>query len=575
MDSRIRIISIFFWLSFLAIILRLFFWQVVKARDLQERAKGQYQHQTEVSAPRGQILADDGSYLAGTTEGWLVYAYKPEVKESFEKIASSLAPFLVSKENEGESKGNFLSELKQKIANLLSNKDINWVALASRIDSETKKNIEAMNISGIGFEQQDLRVYPEASSSAHLLGFVGKDENGLDKGYFGLEGYYDSILSGRKGYILGQKDALGGIVFSDWLREVGAQEGVDLKTHINKGLQIMVEQKLKEGIEKYGAKGGTVIVMEPKTGAIKVMASFPSYDPFYYSKYDDSVFKNPAISNSFEPGSVFKVIVMASALDAGVVRPETECDICGGPLKIDKYFINTWNNKYNPNSTMTQVIVNSDNVGMSFVAFRLGKEKMFDYLNRFGFGKLTGIDLQGEVAPPLRNRNEWSDVDLATASFGQGIAVTPIQLIKAVGAIANRGIMVKPVVVDKVLIDGVNKDIKTQSEGRVISEKAALEITAMMVEAAKNGESKWTYLKGFKVAGKTGTAQIPIAGHYDPEKTMASFIGFAPYDDPKFVMLVVLSEPSSSPWASETAAPLWYNIAKDLFLFYGIHPDDK
>jgi len=575
MDSRIRIISIFFWLSFLAIILRLFFWQVIKARDLQERAKGQYQHQTEVSAPRGQILADDGSYLAATTEGWLVYAYKPEVKESFERIASSLAPFLVSKENEGESKGNFLSDLKQKIVNLLSNKDVNWVALASRIDSETKKNIEAMNISGIGFEQQDLRVYPEASSSAHLLGFVGKDENGLDKGYFGLEGYYDSILSGRKGYILGQKDALGGIVFSDWLREVGAQEGVDLKTHINKGLQIMVEQKLKEGIEKYGAKGGTVIVMEPKTGAIKVMASFPSYDPFYYFKYDDSVFKNPAISNSFEPGSVFKVIVMASALDAGVVRPETECDICGGPLKIDKYFINTWNNKYNPNSTMTQVIVNSDNVGMSFVAFRLGKEKMFDYLNRFGFGKLTGIDLQGETAPPLRNRNEWSDVDLATASFGQGIAVTPIQLIKAVGAIANRGIMVKPVVVDKVLIDGVNKDIKTQSEGRVISEKAALEITAMMVEAAKNGESKWTYLKGFKVAGKTGTAQIPIAGHYDPEKTMASFIGFAPYDDPKFVMLVVLSEPSSSPWASETAAPLWYNIAKDLFLFYGIHPDDK
>lgn len=213
MDSRIRIISIFFWFSFLAIILRLFFWQVIKARDLQERAKGQYQHQTEVSAPRGQILADDGSYLAATTEGWLVYAYKPEVKESFEKIASSLAPFLVSKENEGESKGNFLSELKQKIVNLLSNKDINWVALASRIDSETKKNIEAMNISGIGFEEQDLRVYPEASSSAHILGFVGKDENGLDKGYFGIEGYYDSILSGRKGYILGQKDALGGLSF--------------------------------------------------------------------------------------------------------------------------------------------------------------------------------------------------------------------------------------------------------------------------------------------------------------------------------------------------------------------------
>lgn len=575
MDSRIRIVVFFFFASFLAILARLFFWQVIKAHKLVERAKEQYEHKTEITASRGQILADDGSYLAATNEGWLVYAYKPEIKDNFETIASRLAPFLVSKNDEGEGGENALNSQKKRLIDLLSNKDVNWVALASRIDSETKKNIEALGISGIGFEEHDLRVYPEASSSAHLLGFVGKDDKGLDKGYFGLEGYYDSVLAGKKGYISGQKDALGSLIFSNWMKEVESQEGVTLKTHINKGLQILVEEKLKEGIEKYGAKSGTVIVMEPKTGAIKVMASFPSYDPFYYFNYGDEIFKNPAISYSFEPGSVFKVIVMASALDAGVVTPDTRCDICSGPLKIDKYFINTWNNKYNPDSDMTQVIVNSDNVGMSFVAFKLGKERMFEYLSRFGLGELTGIDLQGEIAPPLRGKDSWSEIDLATASFGQGVAVTPIQLIKAVGAIANKGVMVKPEVVDEILIDGVEKDIKPQVEQRVISEKASNEITAMMAEAAKNGESKWTYLRGFKVAGKTGTAQIPIAGHYDPEKTMASFIGFAPYDDPKFVMLVVLSEPTSSPWASETAAPLWYNIARDLFIFYKIKPNSE
>lgn len=573
MDFRIRVTSFLFWLLFIAVILRLIFWQVIKADELVERAKRQYRSNGEILASRGNILADDGSYLAATSDGWTIYAYKPEIKEDFNKLASLLAPFLAGSGNEKDTTEDLVKKEKERLIALLSDKSVNWFPLASRINNETKKNIEAMKLSGITFEHQDLRIYPEASSSAHLLGFVGKDDKGFDKGYFGLEGYYDLVLSSRKGYQSRETDALGGLMFSNWIKEVDAQEGIDLQTNINKGLQLRVEEKLKEGIEKYGAKGGTVIIMEPKTGAIKAMASLPSYDPFYYFKYGDNLFRNPAVSNSFEPGSVFKVIVMASALDAGVVEPETMCDICGEPLKIDKYYINTWNNKYHPGSTMTDVIVNSDNVGMSFVAFRLGKERMFDYLSKFGIGKLTGIDLQGEIAPPLRQKGEWSEVDLATSSFGQGIAVTPIQLVKAVGAIANRGIMVKPQVVSRLLSGSVSKEIKPEIEGRVISEEAAIKITAMMAEAAKNGESKWTYLKGFRVAGKTGTAQIPIAGHYDPEKTMASFIGFAPYDDPKFVMLVTLSEPSSSPWASETAAPLWYSIAKDLFLFYGIHPN--
>jgi len=223
---------------------------------------------------------------------------------------------------------------------------------------------------------------------------------------------------------------------------------------------------------------------------------------------------------------------------------------------------------------MTNVIVHSDNVGMSFVSDKMGADLLYDYLQKFGFGNVTGIDLQGEFTPEIREKGTWNIVDLATASFGQGIAVTPIQLIKAAAIIANGGVDVSPQVVNKLQGPGWVYDIKPQIGERVISEQAAKDITAMMVEAAKNGEAKWTSLKGFKVAGKTGTAQIPIAGHYDAEKTIASFIGFAPADNPKFVMLVTLQEPQSSPWASETAAPLWFSIAKDLFSYYKIQPSE-
>jgi cell division protein FtsI/penicillin-binding protein 2 len=213
---------------------------------------------------------------------------------------------------------------------------------------------------------------------------------------------------------------------------------------------------------------------------------------------------------------------------------------------------------------MTDVIVHSDNVGMTFIGQKLGADPLFDYLDKFGIGKPTGIDLQGEASPRLREKGTWNIVDLATASFGQGIAVTPIQVVRAVSAIANDGVLVTPRVV---------ATTKAPQSQRVISVESADQITAMMAEAASRGEAQWTNLKGFKVAGKTGTAQIPIAGHYDEEKTNASFIGFAPYDKPKFVMLVTIREPESSPWASETAAPLWYSIAKDIFPYLGIQPE--
>jgi cell division protein FtsI/penicillin-binding protein 2 len=303
------------------------------------------------------------------------------------------------------------------------------------------------------------------------------------------------------------------------------------------------------------------------------MSSYPSYDPDQYWKFGDEFFKNPAVSDSFEPGSVFKILVMAAALDAEAVEADTICDICSGPVKVDKYTIETWNRQYNPNSSMTDIIVHSDNVGMTFISSRLGADKLYEYLDKFGIGKLTGIDLQGEATPALREKGTWGIVDLATASFGQGVAITPIQMIKASAIIANGGRVVTPHVVSQLKKDGWEEERSPGLGEKVLSDSAVDAIKAMMVEAAKNGEAKWTYQRGFSVAGKTGTAQIPISGHYDDEKTIASFVGFSPANNPKFIMLITLKEPTSSPWASETAAPLWYSVARDLFPYFGIQPE--
>jgi len=557
---------------FIGLSVRLFYWQVIKGADLSQEARGQYKSSKITEAPRGNILASDGSYWVLRTDAFLVYVNPQEITTSASSIAEKLAPFFVE---DGEDRQKLIIDEVNRLKGLLAKKDSSWVPLKDRVSLDVKKNIEALKITGVGFEKEQGRFYPEASAAAQLLGFVGKDENGSDIGYFGLEGYYNLPLSGKSGFLGGEKDARGSPILLGGSKEVSAISGVDLQTNIDKRVQIVLDEKLKEGIEKYGAKGGTVIAMDPKTGAVLGMSSSPSYDPAKYWEYGDSFFKNPAISDSFEPGSIFKVLVMSAGLDAGVIEPDTICDICDKPLKVDKYSIETWNNKYHPDSSMTDVIVNSDNVGMAFIGQKLGADKLYDYLASFGIGSTTGIDLQGEGAPQLRKRGTWNVVDLATASFGQGVATTPIQMLRAVSAVANGGYLVTPRVVRSIKSEGwkdsLNKDTKKE---RVISEKAAKEVTAMMLEAVERGEAKWTKLPGFKVAGKTGTAQIPIAGHYDASKTNASFIAFAPAANPKFAMIVTLKEPQTSPWAAETAAPLWFSIAKDLFPYFGIQPEN-
>ncbi len=568
MSVKIRVLFVLFILLFSALTVRLFYWQVIEGRTLADQAKDQHTSSLVTSAPRGNILASDGTPWVARMTAWNVWANPRKVKISTSEVAEKLMQVM----GEENIKPEEYSEEKSRINTLLS-KDVSWVLLKQKVQDSVKKNIEALTIEGIGFDQTEASYYPEASSAAQILGFVGKDSDGNDTGYFGLEGYYNLPLSGKSGYIGGETDAMGSPLLLNGSTEVSAISGVSLITSIDKRVQTIVENELVRGVEKYQAIGGSVTIMDPKTGQILAMANFPYYDPANYSSYNDTLFKNPIITDTFEPGSIFKVIIMASGLDAGVVEPDTECDICDGPLKLDKYYIKTWNNKYTSNITMTDVIMESDNVGMSFVGQKLGMDAMYDYLTKFGIGQKTGIDLQGEAAPKLREKGTWNQVDLATASFGQGVSVTGIEMVRAVAAIANGGYLVTPRVVESIKGDGWEEKVDTDKPVRIISKKAASEITQMMIKAANDGEAKWCKVQGYNIAGKTGTAQIAVEGHYDETNTNHSFIGFASPENPKFIMLVTLKSPQSSPWAAETAAPLWYAIAKDLFAYFGIAPE--
>lgn len=594
-NVRIKILTVFFLLAAVLLLTRLFNWQVVKARELSLLGASQHQTTSTVAAPRGSILASDGFPLASARQAWLVWASLPEVKDS-QGVASLLAVLLapdpepedqVSTQSgvledailEQKTKEELVAEEEERIGKLLQKEDVVWVPVKHKVTKETKERIESLKITGIGFDLEETRGYPEGTMSAQVLGFVGKDTAGSDKGYFGLEGFYDLTLSGSRGIKSWEKDASGNPILVGVSRNIVSLDGLSVKTYIDRTVQFTIEKHLREGIAKYGASGGTIIVMRPQDGAILGMASLPAYDPVKFASSDKSLFTNPAIGDSFEPGSIFKVLVMAAALDSGVVKPEDKCE-CTGPYRVAEYTIRTSTDKYYPGSTPKEIIQHSDNVGMIWAVEKLGTNKLLEYLYRFGIGRPTGVDLQGEASPDLRDRREWTSVDLATASFGQGVAVTPIQMVQAVGAIANNGQMAAPQVVDRILGQGWEQDIKPQVEENVLSQLAVVQITEMMVGAVDYSIERWSKsLVGFRIAGKTGTAQIPIEGHYDKNKTIASFVGFAPAGPepvegqvPKFVMLVTLREPTSSPWADATAAPVWFRIAEDLFPYFGIQP---
>lgn len=571
-------------------VFRLGYWQVVKADDLSVMGEDQRVSKKEIKAGRGVIYFSDKSILASNQPAYLLFGQPKAThdKESFsQKIAEVLfdveqkrAPLKIAttqaelKIDQDEKKQEFTG-LKDSLFRTI-NQPFYWVSLNTQVDIETKKRLEGLGFGGLGYDQSLMRFYPEGSSSAHLLGFVSSDAYGNDTGYFGIEGFYNGELKGKKGSLSQEKDALGLPILIGKFVNREAEEGKSLMLSVDRTIQHIVEEKLKLGLEKYGAKGASAIIMDPHTGNILAMASYPNYDPSLPKYFPKDDFKNPITVDGYEPGSTFKVLVAAAAINEGLIKPDTICDICDGPLALGGFTIRTWNNQYKPNSTMTDVIVRSDNIGMVYIAQKMGLDKFYAYLEKFGFGKVTGVDLQDESSPILRDKSSWREIDLATASFGQGISVTALQVVRAVSAIASGGKLMEPHVVSEIIDPKDNKSFKINP--RVISQpinsEAAKAVTEMMVRAVEEGEAKFYRPKGYKVAGKTGTAQIPIKGHYDENKTIASFVGFAPADEPKFVMLVRYNEPSTSVYGADTAAPTFFEIAKELFIYYGIVPAD-
>lgn len=418
------------------------------------------------------------------------------------------------------------------------------------------------------------RYYPQNNLASHLLGFTQADRNGA----YGLEEYYNAFLNERGKGLLEPPNATFATLPASLQRFLPSAAGKDLVLTIDRGVQWIVEEELRSSIAKYGAKGGTIIVMEPQSGAVLALANWPDYDPNQRSAdaTDFSRFTNVAVSAIYEPGSVFKIVTMAAGLDTGVITPTTVMTDSGYIIVGERSIYNS-DRRANGQVNMTQALARSLNVITAQVADRVGRDDFYRYVRRFGFGDRTGIDLADEVPGLLKTpgHEDWSLSDLGTNSFGQGLAVTPLQMINATAAIANGGKLMRPYVV-QARLDG-EQVLYTQPEvlTQAIRPETARDLTEMMVETVDTGNSA-ARVPGYRIAGKSGTAQIPTLAGYLKDATIVTFVGFAPADDPKFVLLVKLDQPDPaiSTWAAYTAAPVFSLVSRRLFDHLGIAPDD-
>ncbi len=434
-----------------------------------------------------------------------------------------------------------------------------------------KRNVTNPSLYGLTWSAYTKRSYPEGSLASNVLGFFKFLDRTEGRGYFGVEESYNDLLSGKPETVYKPFDP--NLVKS--LPEI--QPGTSLVLTIDREIQSMTETVLDEAIDWSGAEAGTIIVYNPEDGSILAMATTPRLDPNQYWNYGDvypnSTPFNRGISLTYEPGSVFKVLTMASALDAGAVTPDTHF-YDQGYIEIGGYYINNWDGGAWGDQDMTGCLQHSLNVCLSWIAQELGAEKFYEYMKAFGLDRNTGIDLGGENHLRMRvpGDEQWYKVDLATNSFGQGIAVTPIQMVMAIGALANEGKMMSPHVVKSLIIDGHQYEINPIVVGSPIKSETASVITEMLANSLEFKSSN-ALIEGYRVAGKTGTAEIPTPYGYTSGQTHTSFVGWGPVDDPKFLIYVWLEKPGISIWGSEVAAPVFQNVAEQLVILMDLPPD--
>ena len=553
-----RYVLLFFLLSGFGVILfRLVSLQVLQAAELTARADRQHQKSVTLEGVRGTVTDRHGKVLAMNVEVPSIFGV-PTSLDSPANAAKSLSSVLHIRREDIEKK------LRQ---------DKHFVWLARKVEPEKGRRLEQLSIDGIGMVMEGRRFYPKGPLLAHVLGFVGMDGMGLE----GLERRYESQLHGEKRLTILQRDALGRTVFPKGLREQVPAAGHALTLTIDEVIQYIAEKELEEAVDHARAKSGTIIVMEPQSGAILAMAVSPRFDPNAVASLTADRWRNRALTDTYEPGSTMKVVVAAAALEERVMMPGSMLFGENGRMTV----ANTTIHDHEKLGWMTfaQMMQKSSNIGAAKTGILLGQQRLYRYLQAFGFGQRTDIDLPGEVAGLLKSPREWGRRSLASISMGQEVGVTPMQMVSAVSAIANDGVLMKPYVVSGVSDQKGQpvKEIRPQVRRRVVSPATARTLTTILEGVVASGTGTKAAIPGFRVAGKTGTAQKvdPRTGAYSSVLSVGSFVGFVPADAPRLAMIVVIDEPQGEAWGGVVAAPVFHRVGEQVLTYLGVPRDDQ
>lgn len=560
--SRIIFLRTIVALVFLFVIGRLFQISVIEHPQAVVKAKNQYGIKQTIEAKRGHIyfqnLNTASKYpVALNVDSYTVIA-DPFIIKDARATASALAGLLAEKDTDIEPK--------------ITDKHKRFVVLKKKLTKDQAKKVEELNLKGITVQTIPSRYYPEASLGSHLVGFV----NGESEGQYGIEGFFNEDLKGYDGSFVGQKDAKRRIIEEN--DSAKPRDGSDIVLTIDNNLQYVVEQKLKAALKLYEAESGTVVIMDVKTGAIRALANMPDYDLNNYGTVPQDqqhVFSNTAVSNSWEPGSIFKTFTLAAGMDMGLFEPETELELpCF--MKINGFEIRNAEDKCYTKPNLIRVLADSINVGTIWAADKLGNDNFAKYLSDFGFGTKTGIEIQPEASGKIQEPKRWQDVTRATYSFGQGLTTTPVQMVAAYASIANGGKLMHPYIVDK-RIDGSGKEIVTSPREvrQVVKPETAAKTNLLLEKTVTEGHAKRAGVPGYRVAGKTGTAQVVgDDGRYAENQHIGALAGYFPSNDPQFAMVVKLDKPKAVEFAESSAGPLFGEIAGWLLHYAKIPPTE-
>ena len=539
---RLYLVVGMFGLSFLAILARLTVVQVGQYSYWRDSAEAQYGRRITVSPQRGSIVDRRNNVLAASIPAPSVYVSPREVEQP-EITAQKIAGILPS-----------LSQGRLK-RQLTSSAPFVW--LARQVSPEKATALQALNLPGIHIKKETRRIYPRGVMAGPTIGYAGIDEQGLG----GLEHQYDAVLSAQPLRASGTRDARGRTVSTDPDAHSGRPRGADLHLTLDTRLQHIAEKELAEQAEAIGARSGLVIIMDPYTGGILTLASYPFFNPNDYQNNDQLAWRrNRAITDPVEPGSTFKVVAAAAALEEKTVDLDEVFFCEKGWTRRNNRVLR--DHKPFEFLTFSEVIENSSNICMAKINERITPEQFYDYITRFGFGEKSLVDLPGEHPGGIRHPNDWSALSHDSLAIGQEISVTPVQMVTAFSAIANGGWLLRPRLVDRLVKDDVVQAFKPERRRRILSQETTNRLTSILVGVVERGTGAQAALDGYLVAGKSGTAQKAENGRYSRTKVVVSFIGYAPAEAPRFVMLVMFDEPKKKRWGGSAAAPVFQSIAK-------------